>query len=402
MSVQKRVRNGRTRWVTRYRDPTGKERSKTFDTRREAKLFEEEQSRAIRSGTWISPDISAITIGALAKAWEEQAERPGTKHARAALRKNLGDLEHMPADRLPTPMVRQWVGQLRAGRPWKDKKPLGTASIASLLQQLKAMLNQAVNDQVIPRNPAASVQAPRPRTTVTWQDVPTADEVKLLEDTARSGMTSQQRRERAEKGHGEARKRYRSIQPNPDLAIAIRVGAVTGMRTGEICGLTWEAIDLEAGRISVSRQAGKDGTLTDLKTGETGHRSVSIDADTVTLLRDHRKARPFSQRVICRPDGTPATREWVEIGMALLRSALGLRDGINPKSLRHFHATSLLRAGVPVKTVQARLGHSTATMTLEVYAHFVPDDDAGAAATIAGVLSDAGQVRDGAGKLRAV
>ncbi|MDK6350910.1 tyrosine-type recombinase/integrase [Bifidobacterium scardovii] len=72
------------------------------------------------------------------------------------------------------------------------------------------------------------------------------------------------------------------------------------------------------------------------------------------------------------------------------------------KSLRHFHATTLLQAGVPVKTVQHRLGHASAVMTLQVYAHFVPADDDSAAGVIGAALADAGQVRDRRRNLRAV
>lgn len=403
MAVQKRVRSGKTRWVARYRDPAGKEHSRTFETRREATLFLAEQEHAIHAGTWVNPTTAATTIGALAAGWEQQARPGGTRNARRALRRNLGALEHMPADKLPTPLVRQWVGQLRDGRPWIDGDDgLGVASVASLLQQLKAMLNQAVADQVIVRNPAAGVQAPRPRTAVTWADIPTADEVRLLETTAREGMTSGQRRELAERQGGKPMERYRAIHPNPDLAVAIRLGAATGMRAGELCGLTWDAVDLDTGRVSVWRQAATGGGLRELKTGETGHRTVTVDAATVEVLAAHRRHRPFSQRVVCRADGSPATPQWLGGQVARLRAVLGLRDALNVKSLRHFHATSLLRAGVPVKTVQARLGHSTAVMTLQVYAHFVPDDDARAADAIAGVLAGAGQLRDGDGKLRSV
>ncbi|MDY7341348.1 site-specific integrase [Corynebacterium amycolatum] len=402
MAVQKRVRNGKTRWVARYRDPAGKEHSRTFETRREATLFLAEQEHAIHAGTWVNPTTAATTIGALAAGWEQQARPGGTRNARRALRRNLGALEHMPADKLPTPLVRQWVGQLRDGRPWiVGDEGLGVASVASLLQQLKAMLNQAVADQVIVRNPAARVQAPRPRTAVTWADIPTADEVRLLEGTAMEGVTGARRRALAEHG-GKQMERYRSIHPNPDLAVAIRLGAATGMRAGELCGLTWDAVDLDSGRVSVWRQAETGGGLRELKTGETGHRTVTVDPATVEVLEAHRRHRPFSQRVVCRADGSPATPQWLGAQIARLRSALGLRDALNVKSLRHFHATSLLRAGVPVKTVQARLGHSTAVMTLQVYAHFVPDDDARAADAIGGVLAGAGQLRDGAGKLRSV
>lgn len=383
VAVQKRTRNGQVRWVGRYRDPSGKEHSKTFDTRREAKAFVD---------------------GALAEAWAKQAPAGGTRDARVALKRNLGPLRDIPADRLPTPLVREWVGMLRDGRPWiKGDNGLGTASVSSLLAQLKAMLNQAVDDNVLPVNPAAKVQSPRPKTAVTFADIPTPEQVRLLEETARGGLTSLQRRQRAIEGTGPVMRKYRRIPARDDLALAIRLGAVTGMRAGEVCGLTWAAVDLEASRLTVVAQAARTGTaLREVKTGEGGHRVVTIDAETCGLLERHRRARPFSERVILKANGKPYTATSLAYEVRILREALGLPATVNMKSLRHFHATSLLRAGVPVKTVQARLGHSTATMTLEVYAHFVPSDDERAAAAISAVLAGAGQLRDGALHLRAV
>jgi integrase len=57
--------------------------------------------------------------------------------------------------------------------------------------------------------------------------------------------------------------------------------------------------------------------------------------------------------------------------------------------LRHTHATILLSKGTPVKTVSARLGHKSAVVTMTVYAHVLPGDDAGAAALFADVIEGA-------------
>ncbi|MDK6437119.1 hypothetical protein, partial [Lactobacillus crispatus] len=95
-AVQKRVRNGKTRWVARYRDPAGKEHSRTFETRREATTFLAEQEHAIHAGTWVNPDQAAITVQKLAEAWANQAGTDGTKRVRQLLVKNLGDMGAMP------------------------------------------------------------------------------------------------------------------------------------------------------------------------------------------------------------------------------------------------------------------------------------------------------------------
>lgn len=61
--VQKRMRSGLVRWVVRYRDPAGKERSRTFDTKREAAAWESERERERRRGEWLDPDDENTTVG---------------------------------------------------------------------------------------------------------------------------------------------------------------------------------------------------------------------------------------------------------------------------------------------------------------------------------------------------
>jgi integrase len=67
---------------------------------------------------------------------------------------------------------------------------------------------------------------------------------------------------------------------------------------------------------------------------------------------------------------------------------VGLKD-VRLHDLRHFSATRLLAAGVPIRTVSGRLGHANASTTLGVYAHFVQDSDRDAADALGAVLADA-------------
>ena len=404
MAVQKRVRNGKTRWVARYRDPAGREHSRTFETRREATSFLAEQEHAIHAGTWVNPDQAAITVQKLAEAWANQAGTDGTKRVRNLLAKNLGDMGAMPVGKLKPTMVRAWVGHLRNGRPWvEDCEGVSAAYVSSMLHQLKAMLRQAVDDELIAKNPAAKISAPRPDTAVTYADIPSVDEVYLMESAAWNGLTAKKRRELAEKSGGEKMQRYRAFSARPSVAVAIRLGAATGMRAGEVCGLTWTAIDFERGTIHVAAQASRDGQgLMELKTKSAGRRTISVDEETLALLRQHRERLHGSERVIVNSAGTPMSAGVLARELDTLRRVTGVRETASMKSLRHFHATTLLQAGVPVKTVQHRLGHASAVMTLQVYAHFVPADDDSAAGVIGAALADAGQVRDRRRNLRAV
>ena len=71
-----------------------------------------------------------------------------------------------------------------------------------------------------------------------------------------------------------------------------------------------------------------------------------------------------------------------------LREKAKLPEGCTFHSLRHTHATQLLRKGINPKVISKRLGHSSVGFSLKVYAHVVPEMDKEAADAIAGLLED--------------
>jgi integrase len=91
--------------------------------------------------------------------------------------------------------------------------------------------------------------------------------------------------------------------------------------------------------------------------------------------------------ICCQPDGAPMEPNRVSEIFACFCRRLMLKTRFH--DLRHGHASQALRSGVPVKTVQTRLGHSTAAFTLDVYGHLLPGDDQRAAETIQRTLGAA-------------
>src|SRR5664279_177460 len=140
--------------------------------------------------------------------------------------------------------------------------------------------------------------------------------------------------------------------------------AMTGVRRGEVLGLAWDAVDLDASVVSVRRtlvtvQARRDGepgmAWSEPKTDKSW-RSVALDPETVAVLRSHR-ARQLEERlllgpayddqglVVAKADGSPPhpkTLSW-HFGSAVRRSGL---PAIRLHDLRHSHATLALKAGV--------------------------------------------------------
>ena len=107
MSVQRRPKQGnpakgRLKWVVRYRDPAGREHSKTFtydDYKRPekaAKDFDAEQSRRLSQGTWIDPERQKTTIRTLTQAWIDAADKQETRTTRQSLLVSLGPWADWP------------------------------------------------------------------------------------------------------------------------------------------------------------------------------------------------------------------------------------------------------------------------------------------------------------------
>jgi integrase len=182
--------------------------------------------------------------------------------------------------------------------------------------------------------------------------------------------------------------------------------SMTGMRRGEALALQWRDIDYDAGTISVRRSAtllkvhgGGERTLVrPPKSGKA--RVVDVDPQTLAVLRAHRSALASISLGLARDDAYVLGDLAGQIRhperfsrifrnrLAQARTELGpdeLRT-IRLYDLRHTHATLLLKAGVPVKVVSERLGHSSAMITLSVYTHTLPGMQAEAASKLAAMV----------------
>jgi integrase len=180
-----------------------------------------------------------------------------------------------------------------------------------------------------------------------------------------------------------------------------RLAATTGMRRGELLGLSWGDVDLDRARLTVRRQLIRIGRRTGFgrpKT-EAGRRCISLDPTTVEVLRRHRDGHAVTRRaagfshsaepdlVFCRPDGNGRDPDVVSHQFADLIRLAGLPK-IRLHDLRHTHATLALQAGVHAKVVQERRGHASVKVTLDTYSHVMPPMHQEAAALVAAMGSN--------------
>ena len=177
----------------------------------------------------------------------------------------------------------------------------------------------------------------------------------------------------------------------------------TGMRSGELCALRWQDVDLDGGKLEVKRSLEQTQScglrFKEPKTNR-GRRSISLAPSVVTCLQEHR-VRQLEQRmklglgkppadplVFATFDGKPRHPDALTRAFAKAVAPIGLPH-VGLHTLRHTHASLLIKAGEDILTISRRLGHSSAAITLGVYGHLISSKD-GAAAAVEAVLGGIG------------
>jgi integrase len=169
------------------------------------------------------------------------------------------------------------------------------------------------------------------------------------------------------------------------------------MRRGELCALEWGDVDLDGATVRVERSLEETNTGKRVKPPKSkrGRRNITLSADAVAMLREHRKQQ-IELRLALGQGGQPKlvfstieggylspnglSRAWRQTCKAKKLPA------VNFHALRHTHASTLIKAGVDILTISRRLGHSKAAMTLDVYGNLMEGADAAAAKAIEGML----------------
>jgi integrase len=157
----------------------------------------------------------------------------------------------------------------------------------------------------------------------------------------------------------------------------------TGMRRGEVCGLTWDHVNLEKGTILINRQLqnipGQPGAFRLVSTKSSKGRTISVAASVVEILKKHR-AKQAEARLLAGPIwkdenfvftddvGSHLSPNTLYHNYKRLVASIGMPDA-RLHDLRHSYAVAALRAGDDIKTVQGNLGHHTASFTLDTYGH---------------------------------
>jgi len=366
-------------YVVRVRDPqTGRMKDAWvggFATEREAKTARNAARTAADQGTAVA--ATRITVNEYLEEWLEASAarvRPTTLvsytlHVRRYIVPAIG------AGRLqqltPAMIDKMYAALLKSGRMPRrtlaeGEKPappqgLSPATVRRCGATLHKALRDAVRKKLIPYNPADAVDLPRVK-------AGGADGAEDLRVWTRLQLD-----------------RFLAHVAVERLSTMWRLAAWTGMRRGEVAGLTWRDVDTDTGTLTV-RRARVNVTSADVRESKPktpkGRRRVELDEETRVALAAWRERQEAERKawpgtwsgddlVFTLEDGSALRPDYLSRTFRARTARAGL-PVIRFHDLRHTHATLLLAAGVPVKVVSERLGHSTVAFTMDVYQHVLP------------------------------
>ena len=359
-------------------DPlTGKRKRRSIygKTRQEVAKKLTKLLREVQTGTYIEPTKTSLKDWL--KKWLPTYKRGNLKGGTYEIYERLIDLHIVPAlgkiplAKLQARQIQNFYNAKQADGGRLDGKPggLSTSIVNHFHVIIRQALEQAVNEGLLARNVADATNPPVVRS----KKFQPLTEAQLLTF------------------FGQAK--------GDRLFAAYLVGATTGMRRGEICGLCWDSVNLDKGVIIVQRQLVvlKDGLkLEETTKSESGKRNIPLTDDAIAELKAYRRqqaqeklllgaAYQDNNLVFCKEDGSFIDpREFTKWFQKHLEAA-GL-PRVRLHDLRHTHATLLLEKGVHAKIVQERLGHSSITVTLDLYSHVAPGLQEQAARALDGLL----------------
>lgn len=354
-SIEKRTREGQMRWVVRYRDPAGKQRTKTFLKEGDAKRHLTVVDSSILTGSFIDPARSMVKVAPWAADW--LAAQTHLKPSTRARYAGIVD-KHIVPRWGTTPLAK--IGHADV-QTWVAGIDLAPRSVLYVHRVFALVLELAVRDGRLQRNPATGVRLPKaPKSEKRFLD---KNEVFRLADAA-----------------GE----YRPL---------ILTLAYCGLRWGEMAALRAGRVDLLRGRVLVAESVIEvAGRLTWGTPKSHAERLVPVPRFVCDALAPVLAGKGSDDLVFTTARGKPLRnlnfRRDVFDGAA---DDAGLA-GLTPHELRHTSASLAVSAGANVKSVQRLLGHASAAMTLDVYSGLFDTDLDALAARLDASVADVSPV----------
>ncbi len=339
---------GAWRYEVRWRTREG-ERSKRFVRRKDADAYKAKVEGDELVGFVTDPRAGKVTLSMYAAEWltarvvKGRPLSPSTRYGyeRLLARNILPHLGPLSLRAITAERVRNWYGSVTLES--------GHDQAAKCYRLLRAILNTAVDDERISRNPCrikgagAETAAERP--------IPTTSEVLALIEAMPA--------------------RYRLV-----LVLA----GLGGLRTGETLGLRLSDVDSLRSAVHV-RQTAQEipglGRMVKDPKSEAGRRTVVLPRQAMDAIAAHVDAfgcAPTGE-LVTDPRGGPARRSRVSVAWTEAKESVGVDPDMRPHDLRHYAATLTAQMpGITTKELMARIGHSSPRAAL-IYQHATEERD---------------------------
>jgi integrase len=370
------VRHGQgKRWLARWVDHDGQERTKAFDKRVQAQKHVDGTTTALNTGTYADPQRSAVTFKTVAETWLS------TKQAANLAPKTLGDYRGL-LDVLILPKwgdyalrdidherLQAWISWLAtnpAARQHKSKRNtdagLSPSRVIQAHQVVRQVFAYAIRAKYLAVNPADDIPLPgKPQS----------------KDLA---LTHEQVRQLADETAAAPVRQRSDLRPSrTSLAAMVRFLAYSGLRFGEAAALRVGDVDLQKRRVNVTKgitRVRKQGRVEgDTKTHQRRFVPILTTA-CVEELREAIAGRKPSEFVFPGPDGEAMTDGWFRVRFDKAVAKLNYGE-VTPHTLRHTAGSlaiseSLTATGV--LTASKLLGHRNVSTTSNVYSHMLDGD----------------------------
>jgi integrase len=347
------------RYQVRYRGPDGLMRpaDRTFDTETEANVWLTVTEAEMVRGEWIAPDAGRVPLGEYGARWI--AQRPRLAPRTVALYESLLKL-HITPDLGGVNLAALSPGRVRSWRAGLLDRGVGSVTVAKAYRLLRAVLNTAVDDELIRRNPCRIKGAGRENSSE--RSVVAIEQVYALADAVAP--------------------RWRAL---------VLLAAFGGLRWGELAGLRRNRLDLDAGvvRVEVS-VVDLDGVLTEGPPKWDSRRTVTLPAPIVDELRRHlahfaEKGR--TGRVFVGAKGGTLRRSNFHAAWGAATKAADVPT-LRFHDLRHVGNTLASNTGANLRELMARMGHASPQAAL-IYQHATAERDRAIADALGEMINEA-------------
>ena len=346
---------------------TGKRQQKIirgFATKRDAQRKLNEVLAELDAGKYVDP--ARVTLGEFLTTWLRDYAEPQVRsrtyegYQFIVERHLIPQLGAIHLSKLSASQLQNYYGSALRGGRLDGRGGLSAQTVKHHHRVLSEALAHAVRWGMVPRNVAQLVSPPR---------VPEHEAGSL--DIKGVGAVLEFARET----------RYYEV---------VHLAIYTGLRRSELLGLSWPDIDFDRGTLSVRHvviRLNRQGLHVEEPKTKRSRRMVTLGPDTLLMLRAHRETQEANyaalglsdtpQLVFALGDSRPLSPDTVTHGVKRILRAAGYPD-LGLHDLRHTHVSLMLAAGVNLKVVQERVGHSTITTTADRYAHLLPGMQEGA------------------------